>query len=407
MDINRKNEIVQAMIDTEFTPVPINRETVNLSLFDSFPINDIAALGPAFLPLIQTIQGSVGQFLGTANGTTEVLYRAILPEGASKMYAAKDGSGLLGATRGTNGLGQTRFKAVEVNKSAVNNAGTAPPKINPYMIAIAAMLMNINMKLNAIEQGQESLMGFLELKEQAKLEGNLNFLSDILNNYKLNWNNENYKALNHMKVLDIKQESEQSIILFKSKSESTLDEKALLHTTKNVSKNINRLITGLNSYRLSVYMYAFSSYVDVLMLENFDSEYLQRIKNKLKKYSLEYRETYTEVYSALERFTKRSVRSIASRGVAGVTKVLGKTVEKIPKISDTQIDETLLDASERITKFDIMENERISKHLINCQKVDVTPFVDGIQQIDQLYNSPIDVLISNDTLYIKSGMNTL
>ena len=402
MEDSRKNEIIQAMIETEFTPVPINREKVNLSLFDSIPINDIVALGPAFLPLVQTIQSTAGQLLGTANGTKEVLYKAVLPKGATEMFQAKDGSGFIGAAKGSDGIAQTRFKPVEVKTGDVSNTETVPAKINPQMIAVAAMLMNINMKLNAIEQGQESLMAFLELKEQAKLEGNLNFLSDILNNYKLNWNNEKYKVLNHMKVLDIKQESEQSIKLFKSKAESTLDEKALFHTTKKMSKSINDLLTGLDNYRLSVYMYAFSSYVEVLMLENFDSEYLRRIVNKIKNYSLKYRETYTNVYAALERFTKRSVRSIASRGAAGVTKALGKTVEKIPKISDTQIDEKLIEASEKISKFDVMENERITKKLINCQKVDVTPFVDSIRQIDHLYNFPLTLLISEDKLYIAS-----
>lgn len=312
------------------------------------------------------------------------------------MIQRKDGTGFIGAAfNGNNLVGQTTFNPVEVSE---NNASAF--SINPYTIAIAAALLSINAKLNDIKQSQDNIMNFLEQKEKSALEGNLNFLSDILNNYKLNWNNEKYINSNHIKVLDIKQQSEQSISLFKKQVQSVIKEGALFHTTKKVSKNINDLLARLDDYRLSVYMYAFSSYVDVLLLENFESKFLQRVVDKISGYALEYREIYSDVYAALERFAKRSVRSIVSRGAAGTTKVLGKAVERIPKLRDTQIDENLLETSERIKELDADTNQKISRTITNCQKVDISPFVDNINRIDYLCNSPLKILVSEDALYI-------
>ncbi|MCR5652943.1 MAG: hypothetical protein K6F88_03990 [Ruminococcus sp.] len=400
MEDTYKKELIHSIISSEFRPEIVEREQVNLSLFDSIPFADLAVLGPAFVPMISSLQSIGSQLLGSNLQGTETLYRAKLPKGATSMFHTKDG--FIGAARGTNGLGQTRFTPVEVPKGGVANNATPAP-INPYMIAIAAALMSVNMKLNDIKKSQDNMMRFLEQKEQSILEGNLSFLSDILNNYKLNWNNERYISTNHIKVLDIKQESEQGIILFKKQVESVLDGKSLLHTTKKVNDNLNTLIRRFEDYRLSVYMYAFSSYVDVLLLENFDSLYLDNIRNKISNYALEYRETYTNVYAAFERYVKKSARSIAARGVSGVTKVLGSTVEKIPKLQDTEIDEKLLLTAENIKKWDIDVTDKTAKHLAAQQRVDVSLFSNSIQKISHLYNSPLELLISDNTLYIESA----
>lgn len=400
MEDNYKKELIQSVISSEFKPEIIEREQVNLSLFDSIPFADLAVLGPAFVPMVSSLQSIGSQLLGSNLPGTETLYRAKLPKGATSMFHTKDG--FIGAARGTNGLGQTRFTPVEVSKGGVaNNASPAP--INPYMIAVAAALMSVNMKLNDIKKSQTNMMRFLEQKEQSILEGNLSFLSDILNNYKLNWNNERYITTNHIKVLDIKQESEQSIILFKKQVESVLDSNSLFHTTKKINDSLNTLLSRFEDYRLSVYMYAFSSYVDVLLLENFDSLYLENIRNKISNYSLDYRETYTNVYATFERYAKKSARSIASRGVSGATKALGKAVEKIPKLKDTSIDEKLLLTSENIKDWDIDITDKTAKHLVAQQKVDVSIFSESIQKIDYLYNHPLEILISDNKLYIETA----
>ncbi|MBQ5640966.1 MAG: hypothetical protein IIV05_04075, partial [Ruminococcus sp.] len=128
----------------------------------------------------------------------------------------------------------------------------------------------------------------------------------------------------------------------------------------------------------------------------------QKIAEKIKNYALEYREIYSDVYTSLERYTKRSVRSIVSRSTAGVVKTLGNTVNRIPKLGDTQIDENLLAASERLNEFDTLTNQKVSRMIVNCQRVDVSPFLDRIHQIDHLCNSPLTILISGDNLYIEA-----
>ena len=211
-DLN-KDELIKSLISSEFKPEIVKREKVKLSLFDSIPFADLSILGASFVPVMDSLQKIGSQLIGTGAQQTETLYRATLPEGAASMFKVKGGSEFIGAARGSNGLGQTRFTPVEVSNNSINGSVSQAPKLNPYMIVIAAALMSVNMKLNDIKQFQNRIMEFLEQKEQAKLEGNLSYLADILNNYKLNWNNERYISTNYIKVSDIKQEAEQSINL--------------------------------------------------------------------------------------------------------------------------------------------------------------------------------------------------
>ena len=87
---------------------------------------------------------------------------------------------------------------------------------DPTMLFMAAALMNIEKKLDLIQQTQEEILEFLEERERATLQGNLNTLGDVMSNFKYNWDNEKYKTNKHILVQQIKKESETSIILYLS-----------------------------------------------------------------------------------------------------------------------------------------------------------------------------------------------
>lgn len=400
-DLN-KDELIKSLISSEFKPEIVKREKVKLSLFDSIPFADLSILGASFVPVIDSLQKIGSQLIGTGAQQTETLYRATLPEGAVSMFKIKGSSEFIGAARGSNGLGQTRFTPVEVSNNSVNGSVSQAPKLNPYMLVIAAALMSLNMKLNDIKQFQNRIMEFLEQKEQAKLEGNLSYLADILNNYKLNWNNERYISTNHIKVSDIKQEAEQSINLFKKQVEAFLEDETAFHSTKKTNNTLNNLLSQMTDYRLSIYLYGFSSYVEILFLSNFESAYLQNIADKISNYALEYRVIFTELYAAFEKYANKSLRSIASRGVSGITKGLGVVADKIPKVKETQLGEKLRDKAESIKDWNVNNNTQIAMNLVSQQKADVSMFIDSIKKIDYLYNQPLNILISKDTLYIES-----
>lgn len=130
------------------------------------------------------------------------------------------------------------------------------------------------------------------MKEAAKLKGNLNALVDVLNNYKFNWDNDKYKTHKHILVQDIKREDEQNIILYREILTKAIGKNAMIHSSQEIKTTLNKTMTQLNDYQLVLYTFSFSSFLEVMLLENFDTNYLNSIASKIKEYSNDYAELY-------------------------------------------------------------------------------------------------------------------
>ena len=66
--------------------------------------------------------------------------------------------------------------------------------MDPVTIAVAVAIAGINKKLDSIQKVQEEILQFLHQDKESELEGAVNSLSDILEQYKYNSANELWKG---------------------------------------------------------------------------------------------------------------------------------------------------------------------------------------------------------------------
>ena len=330
---NRKLAVVEALTSSEYYPIALMQEEVSLERYTKLPLAQVSAIGTAFEPLASAFQNIIRGGSGGASG----LYKVTVPKGGH-LAEFRDGSGFLGGVLngGNQVSGQARLN---------------PLICDPATLFMAAALMSINKKLDSIQETQKDIIEILEQKEKSKLRGNHVFLTDILNNYKHNWNNEKYKSSNHIKVLDIKQDSEQSIIFYREQIGRKVKKQSFLHSDKFVKDTLKKIKSEFKEYQLALYLYAFTTFLEVMLLENFDSAYLDGVASKIDDYSYQYRELYSDCYDQIEGYSKSSVQGLSLRGLAGATKAVGDVATKIPVVSKSQIDETLFETSSRLGDF--------------------------------------------------------
>lgn len=183
--VNEKRyEIAKQLGNYELTPIKLEQD-FSLQNTTKVSMTDIASLGSVFT--------EVAKSLGTSAGSG--LYKVTLPAGT---HLAEKGTEYIGAAL-SNSSNQL------VGQARLNPAGVNPLMANPYMLMIAVALKCIDKKLTNLLEGQEAMMDFLLQQEKATQRSNLNMLTEIINNYKYNWDNELFIKNNHMKVLDIKQ----------------------------------------------------------------------------------------------------------------------------------------------------------------------------------------------------------
>ena len=349
--------------------------------YEKYPIENLSALGVAIKPLVVAMQSLEGK-----NGTSGI-YR--VNTNGLEMFQSQGGYiGSLKNTNGTVGGGQ---------------AIMTPLECDPTMMFMSMALMTIEKKLDDIKKLQKEMLDFVKAKERANIRGNMNALIDILNNYKFNCDNEKYKTNKHILVQDIKRNAEQSILLYRDLIQSMLAKKEVIHSDQEINLKIKNADENFKEYQISLYLYSFSSFLEVMLLENFDKDYIASVKNKIEEYILKYRELYTKCYNEIEGYAKRSIQSIITKGIAEVSKGTGKVVSKIPLVNKGTVDDFLIESSEKIENFNNKRNNKSFQKLITNSMRGINPFVEFLEQISKIYNEPIEVLIDNKNLYLIEG----
>ncbi len=355
---------------------------VVVSNYTPLPLSRLTAYGTAFQPLATAIQTAV-------NGA-----------GGSGIYYVNTAGKTMFQMKGTNKfIGSLQTSAGMVGGG---QAQMTPLACDPTMIFMAAALANIDKKLDTIQDMQKEMMDFLVQKEKADLKGNLNFLFDVFNNYKYNWNNEMYKNSNHIKVLDIRQEAEKKIAFYREQIIAKVNKKSFIHSDQTVNKQLQAVQDQFKDYQLSLYLLGFSSFLEVMLLGNFDANYLTGISDKLEKYSLNYRELYTKCYDEIESYSSTSVQSSMLKGIAKASTSVGKFVEKIPVISKGQADEALIAAGDKLDELNAGKLRKQMSSLIEHQSNSIRPFIENIDTVNELCNKPVQLLVDKENLYIST-----
>lgn len=381
LETARKNELLKAMSATELAPLEVKNE-ISMQTYCKIPLSRLTALGTGFEPVVSAIQQV------TSHGqATSGFYKATIPKG-THLAQFKEKSVFLGTAVGEHGI--------------VGQAQLNPLLCDPTMLLVAAALANIDKKLDAIQEVQQEMLDFLTQKEKSALKADLNFLMDIQNNYKYNWNSEKYKAASHAKVLDIRQEAARQIDFYQEQIKKQLGKKALLHSDHDVQKMLEKVQGEFKEYQLALYIYGFAYFLEVVLQENYEKAYLSAIAKRIDEMAFQYREFYSLAYSQIENLSKSALQAHLFGGLSAINKGAGTAIAKIPGINKSQIDETLIEAGERIGAYKNRRVQTTMQQLLERQSSCVRPFIDNINAVNRLYNEPVTLIFNHDTLYLGS-----
>lgn len=381
-ELTNRNEVLMAMTAHELPALAVESE-IAIHNQTVIPLSRVTALGAGLQPMATAIQQITSKGQAVSG-----YYKVTIPAG-THLAQFKDGSGFLGTAMNGGGIaGQARLN---------------PLMCDPTMLFVAAALSNIDQKLDTILETQKEMMEFLAQKEKSALRGNLDFLHDVYNNYKHNWNSDKYKTANHMKALDIRQESAKLIDFYREQIKSRAGKQNFLHSDHDVKKQLDRVMEDFKEYQLALYLYGFAYFLEVLLQENYTEAYLEAIAKKIEDLSFQYRELYTEVYNTIEKYSKTSLQAKLFSGLSIANKAAGEAIAKIPVISKGQLDEGLISAGEKLGAYGEKRISMAMKQLVDKQSSCVRPFVENIVMINQLYNQPISLVFNNEMLYIGTS----
>ena len=395
-DSDRKALVREQLASTYITLAPVD-DPVDLSRARKFPIGQIASIGTAFASMPEAFR-TVTQTVTTPSGGTllQALDKASNVLDISQLQKFKDGSGALGSTR----IGGTFQQAHLVQAGPQTITATATVPYDPTTLAMAIALQQINQKLDSIQKTVDEMFDHMRQRDKAAMRGNLRTLADVLDGYRLNWDNPRYMDNAHMKVIDIKQSATQDMEFYSGQVKKKLADKRPVEVRGMVESRLESVLDSLKDYQLATYIYSFASFLDPMLSENFKAERLADVAARIEEASIRYRETYTRVYNALESSTKGSVDAAVLGSIAAAGKFLGKAVASTPVGEHTLIDEALEGGGRAIDGFNNGASERLLEKLHSAKSPDVQPFQENVKAIDALYNQPSQLLTDGESLYV-------
>ena len=387
-DSKPENELAVQSTTHEVAPSIISRAIAerecNLSKAIRIPFTEAALTGGSLMQLAPTLKALVsGNQIG--NGS---LVRVVFPAGVKGNLAIdKAGMALGGILKDGGGLAQARLVAVD-------------PATLAAQAAMAAIMMEINKKLDNIQEMQQRILGFLEQDKQAEQQANLKVLTDILEGYKHNWDNTQYLQNHHMKALDIKQVAEKNIIFYQEQIAAAIKKMPAIHLDQAVKAAITELGKLFSQYRMALYQFSFASFLEVMLLGNFRQAYLDQVAAKVQEYNQHYQIQSSECRDMIKRYSSESVETKVLAGIGNAGKALGKFIGSVPFLAQGPVDEWLQDNGEALLKGNDKKAQKVASLFSAEEKIGSEVFVDSIRNVALISNQTTDVLFDGEALYL-------
>lgn len=379
MDTNEKQRAAQDVMTVEFQ-LAEQRDAAALAGFERLPLSSAASIGSALgvvLELYKTLQK-----LAPAGGSE--VYRARMPAGISAALTATPGGSRLVS------MVQTAPKRL------------TPVPVDPVSLVMAAALVAIDKQLDAVQATQTEIMDFLRAQNEAGLRADLATLSDVMQDYRFNWDNPTFCTNKHLQVQEIRRSAEKNLLLYQHQAEDALAQVKKRLTDDEQRRVLAAVGAGFHYYRMSVYLYGFASFLEVTLLGNFRSDYLQNVREKVEAHELQYRAFYTDCYDRVAAIASDSAESKAILRFAGAQKAVGSFLGKIPGVRRGQLDEGLQAAGERLEGMEAQRTEGILDAFRIHAESGARLFLEKLDTLDTLFNDETEYRIDGENLYIQT-----
>lgn len=389
------NEIVRECSNladmTEEMLMDIRRELPSTKTL-SVPIAELSLLGAGVSSLIPALR-TVTQ---TTIINTQGLYQLANAGVGDVLKVAKNGN-FWGAFKTADGA--SKFAQLQA-AGPLTATNTAVMPIDPATMMMAIALFAIEQQLKGIEEMQKQILSFLEIEKESEIEADVEILSKMITTYKHNWNNEHFVASNHKMVLDIQRTARKNMLSYKKKVAELLDSKKLIVAQAKVKSTLNDLQKKFKYYRLSLYTFSMASLVEIMLSGNFKEEYVSDVKAEIKKFSLEYRDLFTECSMYLEKMTSVSVEANVIKGIGVASKAVGKLIGSIPVVKEGQVDEFLQDSGVHLKENAQDMQKNVLETFAALHNPGTGVFMDKMEDMIQIYNHTERICFDDKKIYL-------
>lgn len=361
----------------------------------SVPIAELSALGAGVASLVPAFN----TVTTTTTLAVDGLFTIANKVAGDTLKMAKNGNAW-GAMKTATGSSKMVQLAEAEPLAATSQAVSA---INPTTMMMAVALYSIEKQLGEIAETQKQILSFLEIKDEAGIEGDLETLTELINNYKHNWDNEIYVQNSHKMVMDIKRTARSNMLASQKRVAELVASKKLVVGQGQVKSTLSEMEKRFKYYKLALYTYSLASMMEIMLGGNYKEEYITGIKDEIIKLSGNYRELFEKSSLYLEKLGGSAVEANVLKGIGTAGKAVGKFIGSIPLVKEGPVDEFLQNGGANLKKNAIGMEKQAVHQFAALNNSGTHIFVNKMEDMIQIYNHTERICFDDKQIYLVAN----
>lgn len=228
-------------------------------------------------------------------------------------------------------------------------------------------------------------------------------LSEILDDYKLNCQNERFCISRLSEVMSIKTAAYEDIDFYQNQIAAELQKQKALHGAKDSQGLMDSVAYQFAEYQLACHLYAYSTFLGVMLQQDFDAIAIEKATEKMVNMSARYEALYSECHAQIAKYQRTSIEAQIIGGIGAATKGLGKAIAAVPIIREGPVDEALISAGDSIGKFNRDTAQKKLESFEPFADSRMGSFIENIQTVGVLYNTENAMLTDGNNLYVLTA----
>lgn len=377
------NELIEV---PNYSLTEVKKEKLNVLV--TLPIEKLSQLGTKASPLAMSLKNVVKK-VPKGRG---VLYRVENMKKGDILKPLKDGKTKWGAIRRADGT-STMAKLKEVKPQAV--------AIDPTSVMIAMALASVENDLNEIKDISQRIITFLEEEKEAEIESDLEMLTRIIKEYKYNYEDSQYLNNHHMQVMDIKRTANKNMLFYRKQIEDELEKNKLMTTSQAMNAIQKELEKKFQYYRMSLYIYSFSTFIEIMLLKNFEENYLMAKSEELIGLDNEYIHNFQKASEYIKKNAGKLLEGNLIWGLGSAQNALGNLAEKLHKKREDADANWLQKQGENLQKIGEGMKNHFSERFEDTNTSGAKIFVDKVEEVNHIYNHTANIYFDEENLYLE------
>lgn len=361
----------------------------------SVPIAELSALGAGVASLVPAFNTVTTITTLAADGLFTIANKVA----GDTLKMAKNGNAW-GAMKTATG-GSKMVQLAEAGPLAATSQAVSA--INPTTMMMAVALYSIEKQLGEIAETQKQILSFLEIKDEAGIEGDLETLTELINNYKHNWDNEIYVQNSHKMVMDIKRTARSNMLASQKRVAELVASKKLVVGQGQVKSTLSEMEKRFKYYKLALYTYSLASMMEIMLGGNYKEEYITGIKDEIIKLSGNYRELFEKSSLYLEKLGGSAVETNVLKGIGTAGKAVGKFIGSIPLVKEGPVDEFLQNGGANLKKNAIGMEKQAVHQFAALNNSGTHIFVNKMEDMIQIYNHTERICFDDKQIYLVAN----